>query len=359
MSKSSTNRHVGIELLRIISMFMVVSLHFFIHGKFDSSSDMYVNNESWIMASFSTVSVNCYVLISGYFLCTSKFKLSRVVNVFASEWFYSIVSFVLLVALKLIDFSFGGLMGASLPLTTDYWFVCAYIELLVFSPLLNYAIMHMSRRQFKLVIIMLIGVYCVFNNIVKFINPIEQTSGFGVVWFICLYLSAAYIRLYYKSIQKYYRYLLLYLLTVIINYILHFFTFKFGQTYQIAMFRDYNDVLVYLGALFLFIFFLNIKIDNKIISKIVCFIAPLTFGVYLIHENKYVRDLLWGYINVDTLNISGPIFIFIGIGLILAIFIVCVLLEFVRKLIFKITKIDTILFLLSNKIELYIKKFVK
>lgn len=74
------DRLYGIELLRIISMLMVLSLHFLIKGNYNKSENVYVNSESWVLICFSVVAVNCYVLISGYFMCEKSFKLSRIIN---------------------------------------------------------------------------------------------------------------------------------------------------------------------------------------------------------------------------------------------------------------------------------------
>ena len=63
---------VGIELLRIIAMMMVVGLHYLNFGGI-LWSDAIVNRRiAWGVESFLFVAVNCYVLISGYFLVIMK-----------------------------------------------------------------------------------------------------------------------------------------------------------------------------------------------------------------------------------------------------------------------------------------------
>ena len=75
LGKSKT-RHVGIELLRIISMLMVTSLHVLGKGGFNISDVDSVSVFSTVVLTFSRVAVNCYILISGYFLSQKSFKLN-------------------------------------------------------------------------------------------------------------------------------------------------------------------------------------------------------------------------------------------------------------------------------------------
>ena len=59
---------VGIELLRIIAMMMVVGLHYLNFGGILWSEAVMNRRIAWGIEAFLFVAVNCYVLISGYFL---------------------------------------------------------------------------------------------------------------------------------------------------------------------------------------------------------------------------------------------------------------------------------------------------
>ena len=85
-SKNKTvKRDTGLDLLRIISMIMVVCLHTVGWGGLVEGAlipgtvNWYLGNA---MHTLSLQAVNCFVLISGYFLCTSQFQLTK----FASAW---------------------------------------------------------------------------------------------------------------------------------------------------------------------------------------------------------------------------------------------------------------------------------
>lgn len=69
-------RNPNIELLRIVSMLMIVILHFLMHGQILKWSAFGSKEYAiyWMIEAFVFVSVNAFVLISGYFLCLSEFK---------------------------------------------------------------------------------------------------------------------------------------------------------------------------------------------------------------------------------------------------------------------------------------------
>ena len=147
------NRHVGIEMLRVIAMLMVFSLHFIFNGEYCISHDNIVNFESWIIVCLSVVAVNCYVLISGYFMSEKSFRLVRFSNTYIEVLFYSVATFLVFVILGINDFSLGDAFRAATPfIHNSYWFAISYLLLLLFTPLLNSAINNLDRNKFKLIL---------------------------------------------------------------------------------------------------------------------------------------------------------------------------------------------------------------
>ncbi|MBQ6946801.1 MAG: acyltransferase, partial [Clostridia bacterium] len=73
-------RNEGIDLLRIISMFMVVLLHVLgVGGLLKAANDAPIGYEALrVLQIGATCAVNCYGLISGYVGYKGKFKLSSI-----------------------------------------------------------------------------------------------------------------------------------------------------------------------------------------------------------------------------------------------------------------------------------------
>ena len=73
-------RMANLEVLRCVAMMMVVVLHYLGKGGLlpDLTAPLSVQDmAAWLLEAFCIVAVNVYMMISGYFLCESSFKLSR------------------------------------------------------------------------------------------------------------------------------------------------------------------------------------------------------------------------------------------------------------------------------------------
>ena len=91
-------RNVGLDLLKNVSMFMIVLIHYLMYGKF--LDIQYNENYEFIMGVirlFCIVAVNCYVLISGYFLVKSEFKIKKLIKLYGQVIFYSISIYIILI----------------------------------------------------------------------------------------------------------------------------------------------------------------------------------------------------------------------------------------------------------------------
>ena len=89
---SVVKRNSSIDLLRIIAMLMIVCLHCVGHG--GVTIDGYGSKAyfwGWMISSFTSVGVNCYVLITGYFLISSsQISVIKVLKIWGSVFAYSI-----------------------------------------------------------------------------------------------------------------------------------------------------------------------------------------------------------------------------------------------------------------------------
>ena len=127
-------RNSNIELLRIVSMLMIVILHFLMHGQILKWSAFGSKEYAiyWMIEAFVFVSVNAFVLISGYFLCLSKFKVSRLMKIWFQVLFYSIICTICCMAIGGV--SIKSLFKAIVPLTAkQYWFATTYVLMILFS----------------------------------------------------------------------------------------------------------------------------------------------------------------------------------------------------------------------------------
>ena len=75
-------RQVNLEILRMISMFMIIVIHIVNHGWMidlvqKGTASYYI---VWFLFGIGFTSINIYILISGYFLVMSKFSSWKVLR---------------------------------------------------------------------------------------------------------------------------------------------------------------------------------------------------------------------------------------------------------------------------------------
>ncbi|WP_353885604.1 acyltransferase family protein [uncultured Veillonella sp.] len=87
------------ELLRIFAMLMIVGMHYMNFGGILWSNDINsITNRriAWLLEAFCFVAVNCYVLVSGYFLVqTKKFEWRKALKLWCHVTIYTILFFVI------------------------------------------------------------------------------------------------------------------------------------------------------------------------------------------------------------------------------------------------------------------------
>lgn len=359
------SRNSGVELLRIVSMIMIVTLHYLYNGKILNTNTFSTTwTVSWFIEALCIVAVNCYVLISGYFLVKAEFKIKKIIILWLQVEFYSISIFLILISAGMIPFNLKSTMIAFTPISSgaaSYWFVSSYIGLYLLSPFLNLLINSISKKKLEYFIFTILIMFCVWPTLYPFSNILDTNNGYGIIWFVCLYFVAGYVRVYIaensfpqkNSLMIYLAMsLIIFLSKIVITYITSIT--GFGETMTNTLYK-YNSIVTFISSFSLFVFFLNINIKNTLLNKIILIISPFTFGVYLIHEHFALRQLLWSEIIVPLRYVSLWYFPLISICIILAIFISCVFIDFLWKISFgKIGKSKSVT-TISDKIENYLR----
>jgi hypothetical protein len=123
---------------------------------------------------------------------------------------------------------------------------------------------------------------------------------------------------------------------------------------QGTFFYTYNSSPVAVASIGVFAFFLNLKIRDERLAKFIIKVAKTTFGVFYIHTFFIYRDFIWEKIG-STKFVDSPLFIPYCFGIVIAIFIVCSLIDFARAWLFKVTRIDKLIEKISHVIELRVR----
>lgn len=354
----STNhgRMANLELLRCLAMMMVIVLHYLDKGnllpELTDSGIGSAGMAAWLLESFCIVAVNVYMFISGYFLCCSSFKLSRLLQLWLQLWAYS-VTFGLIGALTGVfreaTFDTHYLLTLLFPVTMrHYWFMTAYVFLYLLLPIVGLAVKRMTRQQMQMALALLLAVFCLAKSVLP-VSLEMDSQGYDCLWYVCVFLTAAYVRRFgVPFLEKKGRGILLYVCCCLMifagAFLLRAVYLRTGRLdTRLGMCLEYNHVLPYLAAIGLFGAFARLRIQGRA-AGIVNRVAPYTLGVYLLHENIGLRYSWQKWLGAEGLaeevaRGTGGIVcmghVFGGtLAAVLAVFLCGVLVDMVRKWIF-------------------------
>ena len=211
-------------------------------------------------------------------------------------------------------------------------------------PLLNRLILSMTKGQHLLWLVRLLAVYSVIPTFAWWSRD-YLGKGNDLIWFIILYMMAAYIRLHGLKLSKA-KSLTGYLCSTVVlllsNLLIAALTFHFtGQVTSASVFYLKNTPFVFVSAVCIFMFFKEIKINSKILEKVISSVAPFTFGVYLLHENPLLKEKLWTFVNAsrfmgDAWNILLTILYVCGV--LVVFFIVGCSMDYIYKVLYRFIK---------------------
>lgn len=186
-------RQSNVELLRIIAMFMIIAVHadYWILGV-PTFEEYTIAPSGTITRIFieqlMVVGVNVFVLISGWFGIRPSIK--SFLSLCFQIIFYLLGIYVIGLIAGFTQFSIKQLATCFL-FTHNYWFIKAYIGLLILAPILNKFIENTDKKIFLAILCFFYG----FQFVYGWINSeVWMAQGYSTFSFIGLYLLAKYIR---------------------------------------------------------------------------------------------------------------------------------------------------------------------
>ena len=249
-------------------------------------------------------------------------------------------------------------------LTQQYWYFTQYFGMYLFLPIINKGIENINQSQFKIMIITLISVFIVLKDcMIPEGDIFKMSDGYSVIWFLIFYSTGAYFGKFKKDrgllkksiciiIYIFIFYYSTYLCFILPHYKVNNRNFKFKNRLIILLKNIFvtriNAFPMILQSISLMLLITNISY-NKYIAKIITFIAPLTFGIYLIHENNviraiFIRRVLNNYSSDLPFNKVIKIIIITS----LKIFAKYAIIDYLRNILFKICQIRRICILIEK-----------
>lgn len=348
-SKISNDRNYGIDALRIYSMFMIVVLHILSKGGILENTSGGGYYLAWFLEIFAYCAADSYALISGY-IRPQKGKKRNFIK-FGIMWtqvvFYSFGVTALFYLLHIGNVSRRAVIESIFPVaSTQYWYFTAYVGLLFLIPVLDFLIDNLSQKDCNIMVLLLIAVFSIYGTFSKvFGDPFMLADGYSVLWLCMLYFLGAWMKKYniLNIISS-----KVSIVGILLNTVFVWICFcwvPFG-----GLLVSYISPFVLFNAVFFLSVFarLNFGILGK---RIIAWISPATFGVYLIHcqkviFNEYLKDAFLWVTALDSYLIS--IIVLLAAEF---IFILCLIVEKIRIVLFRFLKVERLIWTMDRQLR--------
>ena len=343
IEKSNNKREINFEFIRILSMILIIMTHYCTHGRVN---DTLCPNR--IIGDFICISgnmcLNLFMMLTGYFMVNGKFKIKKLLKMECQVLFYSIILGLIGIFIDSKRINMNNILNLLLPTANAaYWFVSIYMIIYALSPYLKKLINQLNKKQFEILLVIISVVFILASLSTLSILPtvMQKLCVNKITACIFAYLIGAYIKKYDITLFKNKNYINVILSLVGLLIIFGLYEKILNQT----LVQQYSPISL-LTSIVTFMFFKNLnlnKTENKTksnrnlkekVDKAILFLSKSSFGVYLLHENDFIRSVLWDKIIGVKNMYFKPHLIFIGHVLLCAIIIYLIgtITEFIRTL---------------------------
>lgn len=349
-------RNYGIDLLRIVAMFMVLFLHILGNGGILFEVEVLSPHGivAWFfeMATFSAI--NCYGVISGYVGVNSKYKYSNLALLWLQVAGYSVIITLIYHLRYPLAVPFSEVKAAFAPVCNQkYWYVTAYVGMFLFIPLLNVGAKALTKKQFRTTLILLFTALSVLPA--YYDKDIFMTGwGYGLLWLSFLYLMGAYIKLHGFFNNSVKISLAIYTVCTLFSWVVKLWEETVSQEGKYAdlaagFIARYTSPPMLLSGVALFVIFSQLKVSEKL-RKFVGFVSPCAFGVYIIHAHPLLWDRLITYRYAHFINYNPIVMMLMVFAVALLMFTIFAFTDFIRLQIFNLLKLKPLLQKLEEKL---------
>ena len=321
------------ECMRLLAMLFIVVTHFLANDDLTIHTDSKLSG-TWLCAlhdttgMFGQIGVSWFVLISSYFLSIRANRMHiRILKLWIQVEVFSICILALVALLKYTDlfvsferiiFTPRVLLTAVFPvLFGEYWFISAFVVMMLFAPFINVVLDSMNRSQVMVLAWMVVFVTFIW----KFINP---AMNYFTDWgYLCsVYLIGAIIRRYADTLPKYGFAAVVMIsavcfiaCTIVTHTVRNSDLVRVSLGYPINIATAGGGASPLLSVIVAVVSFLYIERrcrktlpSEGVIGQIVLLSSPATLGIYLLHENPLLKTIFWplffGFVRAHRLSFA-------------------------------------------------------
>ena len=328
-------RASNIELLRIISMILIIMHHFSVHGCFPFTPDLTFNKVFLqVFGLGGKAGVVAFVMITGYFMISSSLKLHKFAKLVGQIWFYSIAMLGMAMGLGLDTVTSRNMMLALLPIGAMSWFAQNFLVLYLLTPVINRVLHWLQHTYYVILLVVSTVIWFLMPTVLNLWPNVPHTTfGFKHIFsFVVFYSLGAYIKLYGSHITKKIGIIFTaigfveaFLGDILVDVLAMTNPVYMKQIFYFTQ-NDYGFFQLLLG-IGVFIIFLKAKITYRPWINVV---ASTTFGIYLLHDNKLFLHYMWDNALATYQYYDSLVLPLYAIFVVALIFVVGMTLDYVR-----------------------------
>lgn len=316
LHNNTSRRQTSIELLRLLCMFGIVTMHSF--GPISTSASILNHVYGTLINSIFNTGVSIFMLISGYY--GIRFSIKKCVALEIQILFYSVVSFVILGVISDV-WSLKELIRALFPvMKRKYWYITVYMVLMLFSKYINMVPEKLSKKSFEELLILMLLVFSIIPTILH--SHVMGDNGKGLMNMLLMYWIGRYIRLYGNE-RNDSRITKIAVMSLALGFLMNMGSaVVYGFTSNIFA-RDYSIVIV-IASIAIFMMFQKWSFYVKWVNTI----AAHTLAIYLFEGTvRQIVGLLF-----DVTQFARQWFLFAVLAVyVIFIMICCIVIEVLRK----------------------------
>lgn len=327
-------RDSNLELYRIIVMLLIVAHHYVVNSgiMLEMEKDPLCAKSIffYLFGMWGKTGINCFVLITGYFMCKSQITVRKFLKLFLEVEFYNVIIFAIFGLSGYHAFSLKELCYALVPMRKIVGnFTGCFMWFYLCIPFLTILVGHLNKKQHMLLVLLSLCIYTMPATLPGF-----EVSMNYVSWFCVLFFIASYIRIYgfipSFGTSKWGGITLLMMLVSMTSVlaIVYVDAYYDKHIWAYSSVCDSNIFLAIATAIPAFMFFKDLKIRQ---SKWINTIAASTFGVLCIHANSDTMRLwLWQDLvgcSQSFYRTDACMYAFI---VVLLVFSICILIDYLR-----------------------------
>ena len=359
-------RNPGIDLVRIIAMLNIVMTHYLYYGKVHKRFPKY-QRQFTHFECFIDWHNNAFILLSGIVGYKTN-KYSNLLYLWLTVFFYSVGIHYYYTYIKKGFIIKQDIFKELFPIVfRRYWFFTSYFGMYLFLPIINKGIEYATKSELRAVIITVNFIFGIWRY---YKNPGDDifllSVGASITWFISFYLTGAYIGKYkvdyfgFKKIIFCFICLFIFLIITFLfiksslnEFYLNIGNIKivFPHSLKRIVNGRYDSLVKVIQSITVTLLCLQIHF-NKYLARIISFFGPLVFGVYLIHMHNLIkRNIVIPMFNhyPSELNLNSVISIVLIKSF--KLFIICIIIDYLRHLLFTFLRIKNILIFIERKIK--------